>query len=78
MKPLPRNGQAVITIKDGVVIRWEAVPPHGRLIDADEAKEALRRAEFLAFGYHYAIQTINEVPTIIEAEEAAPNAESTL
>lgn len=56
---------------------YTAIPvpiPHGRLIDADEAKEALRRAEFLAFGYHYAIQTINDAPTIIEAEEPDPDA----
>lgn len=49
------------------------VSPHGRLIDADEAKEALRRAEALtrAFGYHNVIDTISEQPTIIEAEEGA-------
>lgn len=49
----------------------EVPAPHGRLIDADETKEALRRAEALtrAFGYHNVIQTVSEVPTIIEAEE---------
>lgn len=47
------------------------VPPHGRLIDGEKAKEELRRAEALtrAFGYHNVIDTISEVPTIIEAEE---------
>lgn len=33
MKPLPRNGQAVITIKDGVVVDWKEVPPHGRWVN---------------------------------------------
>lgn len=49
----------------------EVPTPHGRLVDADETKEALRRAEALtrAFGYHNVIQTVSEVPTIIEAEE---------
>ena len=53
--------------------QMQAIPPHGRLIDADETKEALRRAEALirAFGYHNVIQTVSEVPTIIEAEEGA-------
>lgn len=54
----------------------EVPTPHGRLIDADETKEALRRAEALtrAFGYHNVIQTVSEVPTIIEAEEGEQDA----
>ena len=49
----------------------EVPTPHGRLIDGEIAKEELRRAEALtrAFGYHNVIETISEVPTIIEAEE---------
>lgn len=49
-----------------------ALPPHGRLIDGDRAKEELRRAEALtkAFGYHNVIATIIAQPTVIEAEEA--------
>ena len=51
----------------------EVPTPHGRLIDGEKAKEELRRAEALtrAFGYHNVIETISEVPTIIEAEEGA-------
>ena len=45
--------------------------PHGRLIDADIAKVEVRRAEALAraFGYHNAVDAINNAPTIIESEE---------
>lgn len=53
----------------------EVPSPHGRLIDGEKAKEELRRAEALtrAFGYHNVIETISEVPTIIEAEEGEPH-----
>ena len=74
------NGHAVIVVDnedglDSTEYPLVPVPPHGRLIDADELyKEALERSE-TKDGYYNCLDhviscyTIDNAPTIIPAEE---------
>lgn len=55
-------------------VGWDVVqlPPHGRLIDADKLKEEFPHDEDWNYPVNtnsYVVETIDKLPTIIEAEE---------
>lgn len=81
---MPENGETItITICDdgivfeerkepGSVFKAIPVPPHGRLIDADEIiKDDHQHYEYLSDTFYVTVRDIELAPIIIEAEEAS-------
>lgn len=63
------NGKFYASVHGTELCPLVSVPPHGRLIDADELIADVRKHSESYFADDFAHEWVDKAPTIIEAEE---------